>query len=96
MHARPAEAWTVDELANRVGLSRSALAERFTNLLGAPPMQYLTRWRLQLATELLRSGRQSIAAIADEVGYESESGVQPGVQAGAGYAACDLAPDAWT
>jgi AraC-like DNA-binding protein len=73
MHAQPAQAWTVDELANRVGLSRSALAERFTTLLGAPPMHYLTRWRLQLAAELLRNGRKSVAAIAADVGYESEA-----------------------
>jgi transcriptional regulator GlxA family with amidase domain len=74
MHAKPAHPWTVDELAGRVGLSRSALAERFTGLVGAPPMQYLTRWRLQLAADLLRSGRRGgVAAIAVEVGYESEA-----------------------
>ena len=73
MHAQPSDAWTVDDLATRVGLSRSALAERFTSLVGAPPMQYLTRWRLQLAAELLRSERRSIAAIAADVGYESEA-----------------------
>jgi AraC-like DNA-binding protein len=73
MHAKPAHAWTVEELAGRVGLSRSALAERFTDLVGAPPMQYLTRWRLQLAADQLRSGRRSIAVISAEVGYESEA-----------------------
>jgi AraC-like DNA-binding protein len=73
MHAKPAHPWTVDELAGHVGLSRSALAERFTGLLGAPPMQYLTRWRLQLAADLLSSGRSSVAAISAEVGYESEA-----------------------
>ena len=73
MHAKPAHPWTVDELAGHVGLSRSALAERFTDLVGAPPMQYLTRWRLQLAADLLRSSRRSIAAIGAEVGYESEA-----------------------
>ena len=73
MHAQPAHAWTVDELASRVGLSRSALAERFTSLVGAPPMQYLTRWRLQVAAELLRSSRRTISAIGAEVGYESEA-----------------------
>jgi AraC-like DNA-binding protein len=73
MHSNPAHAWTVDELAGAVGLSRSALAERFTGLVGQPPMQYLTRWRLQLAANLLRSNRRSVAAIAAEVGYESEA-----------------------
>jgi AraC-like DNA-binding protein len=73
MHSRPAHAWTVDELANHVGLSRSALADRFGALIGCPPMQYLTRWRLQLAADLLRTSRRPLAAIAAEVGYESEA-----------------------
>jgi len=73
MHAEPARAWTVDELAESVGLSRSALADRFTQLVGAPPMQYLTRWRLQLAADLLRGGKRNVATIAAEVGYESEA-----------------------
>jgi AraC-like DNA-binding protein len=73
MHSRPADAWTVDSLAGLVGLSRSALADRFTALLGVPPMQYLTRWRLQLAANHLRGSRGNVAAIAAEVGYESEA-----------------------
>lgn len=73
IHGRPAHDWTVDELAERVGLSRSALAQRFVNLLGAPPMQYLTRWRLVLAAAALRSGNRTIARVAEESGYESES-----------------------
>ncbi|MFN2643425.1 MAG: cupin domain-containing protein, partial [Burkholderiales bacterium] len=60
MHGAPGKAWTVDELANDVALSRSALAERFTALVGEPPMQYLTRWRLALAAQMLRAGRESI------------------------------------
>lgn len=73
MHSRPAHDWTVDELAGAVGLSRSALAERFATLIGQPPMYYLTRWRLQLAANLLRTGSaRSVAAIAADVGYESE------------------------
>jgi AraC-like DNA-binding protein len=73
MHSKPAQPWTVDELASDVGLSRSALAERFTAIIGQPPMQYLTRWRLHLAADLLHSSRRSLAAIAADVGYESES-----------------------
>jgi len=73
MHERPAHDWTVDELADRVGLSRSALAQRFGDLLGQPPMQYLTRWRLVLAAAVLRSGNRVIALVAEESGYESES-----------------------
>jgi AraC-like DNA-binding protein len=63
----------VEELAGTVGLSRSALAERFTALVGQPPMQYLTRWRLQLAANLLRSGSRNVASVAADVGYDSEA-----------------------
>jgi AraC-like DNA-binding protein len=73
MHSKPAHAWTVDELANDVGLSRSALGERFTAVIGQPPMQYLTRWRLQLAADLLHNSRRGISAIAADVGYDSEA-----------------------
>ncbi|HUL92422.1 MAG TPA: AraC family transcriptional regulator [Burkholderiales bacterium] len=73
MHGRPAHDWTVDDLAEQVGLSRSALAQRFANLLGVPPMQYLTRWRLVLAASALRSGDRAIAQVAEESGYDSES-----------------------
>jgi len=73
MHAQPAHAWTVDELANHVGLSRSALGERFAAVAGQPPMQYLARWRLQLAADLLHSSRRTIAAVAADVGYDSEA-----------------------
>ena len=54
MHAKPGDPWTVEVLARKVALSRSALAERFTDLIGEPPMQYLTRWRLALAAQALR------------------------------------------
>jgi len=73
LHGKPGKAWTVDELAREVALSRSALAERFTALVGEPPMQYLTRWRLALAAQTLRSGREAIARVAERSGYESES-----------------------
>jgi AraC-like DNA-binding protein len=73
LHGEPARAWTVDDLAREVALSRSALGERFTSLVGEPPMQYLTRWRLALAAQILRDGRDPIARIAEKTGYESEA-----------------------
>jgi len=72
MHARPAHAWTAGELAKDAGLSRSAFAERFTNALGVPPMSYLTRWRMLLAGQRLRESADTIAQVAEAVGYESE------------------------
>jgi AraC-like DNA-binding protein len=73
LHARPAEPWTVETLAHDVAMSRSVLAERFTDLIGEPPMQYLTSWRLALAAQALRTGSDTIARIAERCGYESES-----------------------
>jgi len=73
LHGEPGRAWTVDELAREVALSRSALAERFAALVGEPPIQYLMRWRLALAATALRSGNRAIARVAEESGYESES-----------------------
>ncbi len=73
MHAQPSYAWTVDELARKAGLSRSAMAQRFNDLIGQPPMQYLTRWRLQLAARELTTASKPLIAIASQVGYESEA-----------------------
>jgi len=73
MHRRPEHDWTLESLAHEVGLSRSALADRFTHIVGQPPMQYLTNWRMQLAANHLRSGTDSVAAIAERVGYKSEA-----------------------
>jgi len=73
LHAEPARAWTVDDLARAVALSRSALAERFTTLVGESPMHYLTRWRLALAAQSLRAGSEAIARVAERSGYESEA-----------------------
>ncbi|MGB8434105.1 MAG: AraC family transcriptional regulator [Burkholderiales bacterium] len=73
MHERPGHQWTVDELAGKVGLSRSALAQRFAGLVGQPPMQYLTRWRLTVAAQRLRAEHASLASIAAECGYDSEA-----------------------
>ena len=73
MHGRPGHVWTVDELARESAMSRSALTERFGRLLGEPPMQYLTRWRMSLAAQALRSTRDPVARIAENFGYESEA-----------------------
>jgi len=73
MHARPAHPWTVEELASRIGMSRSGLAQRFADLLGVAPMQYLAQWRLQLAAQQLRLDDRSLALVAEDVGYESEA-----------------------
>ena len=73
LHAHPARDWTTEDLADQVHLSRSAFAERFTVLLGQPPMRYLSAWRMQLAAQRLREGRLSIAQIAFDCGYESEA-----------------------
>ncbi len=73
LHAQPTRAWTVEELARLTGLSRSALAQRFTELLGQPPMQYLARWRLQIAGQELLASGSSVATVAARVGYDSEA-----------------------
>jgi AraC-like DNA-binding protein len=72
MHARPEHAWSIDELGAQVGMSRSALAQRFTDLVGQPPMQYLTRWRLTVAAQRLRRESTSLNRIAEQVGYVSQ------------------------
>lgn len=73
MHAKPEENWTLDTLAREAGLSRSAFAERFVDVMGAPPMQYLANWRLQRAAHMLERQSVSIAQAAAAVGYESEA-----------------------
>jgi AraC-like DNA-binding protein len=73
LHGNPAHAWTVDSLAREVAMSRSAFAERFVELIGEPPMQYLTRWRLALAAQRLRTGNDTVARVAERAGYESEA-----------------------
>jgi AraC-like DNA-binding protein len=73
LHARPTEGWTAEALALEVGMSRSVFAERFTTLVGQPPMQYLTLWRMHVAAQHLREGRGNVAQIGFAVGYESEA-----------------------
>ena len=73
MHGKPAQAWTLDELAHVAGTSRSVLAERFVQLVGAAPMHYLTQWRMLLASNLLLRGNVPLARIAEEVGYQTDT-----------------------
>ncbi len=72
MHARPGHPWTVEELGRRVALSRSALAARFAHVLGQSPMNYLSTWRMHLAADMLGTSGQTIAAITEQIGYDSE------------------------
>jgi AraC-like DNA-binding protein len=73
LHAHPERAWTVEDLASAVAVSRSTLADRFTLLVGEPPMRYLATWRIQLAQSLLRQSNMTIAEVALRIGYESEA-----------------------
>lgn len=73
MHGAPARVWTVEGLARAIGVSRAALADRFTRVVGEPPMRYLGRWRMQLAMHQLAHDQRSVAEIAELVGYESEA-----------------------
>jgi AraC-like DNA-binding protein len=89
MHAEPAADWTVEGLARRTGVSRSVFAERFTEMVGQPPMQYLALWRTQIASRLLADGGH-VAAVAAAVGYESEAAFSRAFKKSVG-----LAPAAW-
>ena len=73
MHGGPPRNWTIEELAKDVGLSRSVLAERFADLVGMPPMQYLAKWRMQIASGLLSGSNANMATVAAEIGYGSEA-----------------------
>ena len=73
VHADPARRWTVEELAREAGSSRTVLAERFHQVLGQAPIEYITCWRMQLAAERIRAGSGSLASIAADVGYDSEA-----------------------
>jgi AraC-like DNA-binding protein len=71
IHENPAQPWTVDTLARQVGLSRAAFARRFGELVGEPPLRYLTRWRMSLAARILKLTGESVDAVATRVGYDS-------------------------
>jgi AraC-like DNA-binding protein len=90
LHANPRRDWTVEDLARETASSRSALAQRFTDLVGEAPMRYLANWRMQLAKELLREGTHTIQEIAIRVGYESEPAFNRAFKRAAG-----VPPAAW-
>jgi AraC-like DNA-binding protein len=73
IHTSPAQTWTLEELARAAGTSRSVLAERFQQLVGSSPMQYLGQWRMLLATNLLCRSNAPLARIAEEVGYQTDT-----------------------
>lgn len=90
LHARPGHPWTLAELAQETASSRSKLVERFTELVGQPPMQYLTRWRMQVAANRLLESQAKVAAVGADVGYESEAAFSRAFKKATG-----LAPGAW-
>jgi AraC-like DNA-binding protein len=90
LHARPGHDWTLEELAREVSSSRTSVAKRFTDLVGQPPMQYLTQWRMQVAANLLSQSGAKIAAIGREVGYDSEAAFSRAFKKATG-----MAPGAW-
>ena len=90
LHDRPAQPWSLDDLAKEAGLSRSVLAERFHHFVGTPPMQYLAQWRMQLAASLLSGTNVTIAQIAERVGYGSEAALSRAFKRLVG-----VAPSAW-
>ncbi|MFP2931727.1 AraC family transcriptional regulator [Pyxidicoccus sp. 3LG] len=73
IHERPAEPWTVESLATAVGLSRSGFAARFSEQVGEPPLEYLSRWRMTKAAQLLRESELPMLAVAEAIGYQSEA-----------------------
>jgi AraC-like DNA-binding protein len=73
LHKHPARAWTLEELAREAATSRSVLAERFQQLVGTAPMQYLTQWRMLLAANLLARSNAPLARIAEDVGYQTDT-----------------------
>jgi AraC-like DNA-binding protein len=89
LHHLPAHGWSLDELAREVGVSRSVMAERFAHFVGVPPMQYLARWRMQLAAALLSGTSMSLAEIAARVGYGSESALSRAYKRWVGVAPAD-------
>ena len=72
LHAHPEKKWNVEQLASEVGVSRSAFAQRFTDLMGESPIRYLTGWRMQLAKSLLLRPDMNLSMVAERIGYDSD------------------------
>lgn len=85
LHARAAQHWTLEDLAREVGLSRSVFAERFNDIVGQPPMQYLAQWRMQVAAGLLTHSTAKVASVARDAGYESEAAFSRAFKKAAGF-----------
>jgi AraC-like DNA-binding protein len=90
LHDRPAQPWTLERLGEEAGASRSSLHERFVHFIGTPPMQYLTRWRMQVAAGLLRDTGAKLVEVALAVGYESEAAFSRAFKRDVG-----VSPGAW-
>lgn len=90
LHERPAYPWTLNALAHEAGMSRAALAARFTHLIGHAPMRYLTLWRMQIAARLLVDSSMKVAAVGHEIGYDSEAAFSRAFKKTAG-----VSPAAW-
>lgn len=90
LHSRPGHPWALADLARESASSRSNLAKRFTEMVGQPPMQYLTQWRMQVAANRLTQSSAKVATIAAEVGYDSEAAFSRAFKKATG-----LAPGAW-
>nr|WP_276542742.1 AraC family transcriptional regulator [Rahnella perminowiae] len=73
MHENPAQRWTVQTLAERAGMSRSVFSQKFKLAVGSAPLEYLTRWRMLLAGDLLANSKEPVSAVALSLGYQSES-----------------------
>lgn len=73
LHQRPCQDWTLADLARAAGTSRWVLAERFQQLVGKSPMQYLTQWRMLMAANLLRRSNAPLSRVAEEVGYQNDT-----------------------
>ena len=90
LHAAPGQLWTVGDIAREAGMSRTVLAERFTECLGTSPMNYLLGWRMQLAATRLSTSARTLAEIAAEVGYASEAAFSRAFKRSTGFS-----PGAW-
>jgi AraC-like DNA-binding protein len=85
IHLKPAQAWTVESLAEIAAMSRSNFSDRFTAGVGVPPLRYVTQWRLTLAADLLRAGKVKVTEVAHAAGYGSEAAFSRAFKAQFGY-----------